>query len=105
AALQPGGEKLLRLSVRAGGVEVPDAAGVRSVEDLVRLVLEGGDVLPRAEIVAVAEVDVPRPAERGEAEAESTDGQARPAQDAVAQLRRTKSIATGTPVSSKRSRS
>src|SRR5207248_2765305 len=105
AALQPRGEEFLRLAVRAGGVEVPDADGVGGVEDRVRLALEGGDVLARAEVVAVAEVDVSRSAERGETEAEPRDGQPPPAQDALAQLRRTKSIATGTPVSSKRSRS
>jgi hypothetical protein len=71
----------------------------------VRLALESGDVLLRAEIVAVAEVDVAGAAERGEAETEPADRQARSAQDVDAQLLRTKSIATGTPCSSKRSRS
>ena len=44
---EPGGEELLRLAVRAGGVEVADAAVVRGVEDRVRLPLERGDVLLR----------------------------------------------------------
>jgi hypothetical protein len=57
-----------------------------------RLALEGGRVLVRPQVVAVAKVDVARSAERGEAETEP------------AQLRRTKSIATGTPSSLKRSR-
>ena len=70
-----------------------------------RLALEGGDVLLGAEVVAVTEVDVPGPAQRSEAEPQSADRQTRPTQDVVAQLRRTKSIATGTPCSSKRSRS
>jgi hypothetical protein len=74
----------------------------------VRLPLERGDVRLPAEVVAVAEVDVSRPAERGKAETDSADRQAGPTQDAGddrSQLRRTKSIATGTPSSSKRSRS
>ena len=56
-------------------------------------------------IVVVTEVDIPRAAERGQAETESADGQPRPTEDATAQPRRTKSIVTGTPSSSNRSRS
>ena len=105
AALEPRSEELLRLAVRASGVEVPDAAGIRGVENRVRLALEGGDVLLGTEVVSVTDVDVPGPAQRGEAEPQSADRETRPTQDVVAQLRRTKSIATGTPASSNRSRS
>src|SRR6266550_2457241 len=101
AALEPRSEELLRLAVRASSVEVPDAAGIRGVENRVGLALEGGDVPFRTEIVAVTDVDVPGPAQRGEAEPQSADRETRPTQDVVAQLRRTKSIATGTPASSR----
>src|SRR2546421_12025667 len=70
AAVEPRGEELLGLAVRTGRVEVADAAGVRGVEDDVRLALERGDVFPRAEVVAVTEVDIARPAERGYTEAQ-----------------------------------
>src|SRR5439155_2798078 len=53
AALEPGGEELFRLAVRASGVEIPDAAVVGSVEDRMRLAFERGDVLLPAEVVAV----------------------------------------------------
>jgi hypothetical protein len=71
----------------------------------VRLALERLDVLLLAEVVTVTEIDVARAAERGETETEPADRQARPPEDVDAKLRRTKSIATGTPCSSKRSRS
>src|SRR5205823_13558183 len=88
-ALEPGGEELLRFAIRAGGVEVADATVVRSVEDRVRLALQRGAVLLRAEVVTVTEVDVARTAERGETETQPADRQARPTQGVDAQLRRT----------------
>jgi len=105
ASVEPGSEERLGLAVRARRVEVTNPAGVGRVEHLVRLTLERGGVLLVTDIAPMADVDVAGTAERGEAEAERADRQAGPAEDPLAQLLRTKSIATGTPCSSKRSRS
>ena len=67
ARAQPGTQERLRPPVRAGGVEVAHAAVVRGVEHGV-----GGALHPAearvGDVVAVPQVDVAGPSERGEAE-------------------------------------
>jgi hypothetical protein len=107
--LEPGGEEGLRLAVGAGGVEVPDPCFVRGVEESMCAPLHDRELRSSGEVVAVADVDVPGPAERRQAESEPAHRQAGPAQRAkagvVRHVRLMKSIETGTPSRPKRSRS
>jgi hypothetical protein len=73
AGPQPRGEEGLRAAIGARGVEVPDAARVGGVEDLVGVALERLDGAIGAQIGAVPEVQIAGSAERREPESDRRD--------------------------------
>src|SRR5918992_3752379 len=81
--VEPRREELLRPSVRAGRVEIADPGLVGRVQHRVRIPLHRIDAGVPAEVVAVPEVDVPGPPERGEPEPKRGDGQAGAAERTV----------------------
>ena len=74
ARLDPGSKKLLCTPVPASSVEVPNPAGVRSVEHIVSPPLERRNVGLAGEIAPVPDVDVSRPPKRSEPEPERAGG-------------------------------
>src|SRR5262249_31593954 len=70
---EPGAEEVLATPVRTGGVEIAHPGRPCGIEHAVRPFLHCGDVVVALQVIGVAEVDVPRAAERGETEADARD--------------------------------
>ncbi len=73
---QPVAQELLGAAVGAGGVEVADAGGPGGVEHAVGVGGHGCDVGVVAQVGGVAQIDVARPAQRGQPQAHRRYGKA-----------------------------
>jgi hypothetical protein len=77
---EPAGEEGFRPAVRASGVEVADAYPPGGIEHGVRVRLHRGDVRGGREVRGVAQVDVTGPAECRQAQPDTGDSEAGPAE-------------------------
>ena len=82
ARAQPTGEKGLGATVRTGGVKVADAGSPGRIEHGVGVRLHGLDAAVMTEVAGVVEVDIARPAQRGQTKPQRRDGQVCTAQGA-----------------------